>query len=42
MHKHPLRWSLLVLVCLMAVACHDRREPVKPTVDLSGPALSLG
>ncbi len=32
MHKHPLRWSLLVLVCLMAVACHDRREPVKPTV----------
>jgi hypothetical protein len=35
MHKHPLRWSLLVLVCLMAVACHDRRDPVKPTVDLS-------
>jgi hypothetical protein len=24
-----------LLVCLMAVACHDRREPVKPTVDLS-------
>jgi hypothetical protein len=35
MHKHPVRWSLLVLACLMAVACHDRREPVKPTVDLS-------
>jgi hypothetical protein len=32
---HPLRWSLVLLVCLMAVACHDRREPVKPTVDLS-------
>jgi hypothetical protein len=35
MHKHPLRWSLILLACLMAVACHDRREPVKPTVDLS-------
>jgi hypothetical protein len=35
MRTHPLRWSLLVLVCLMAVACHDRPEPVKPTVDLS-------
>jgi hypothetical protein len=36
MHKHPLRWSLVLLACLMAVACQDRREPVKPTVDLSG------
>jgi hypothetical protein len=36
MHNHPLRWSLVLLVCLMAVACQDRREPVKPTVDLSG------
>lgn len=35
MHNHPLRWSVVLLVCLMAVACHDRREPVKPTVDLS-------
>jgi hypothetical protein len=35
MHKHPMRWSLLVLACLMTVACQDRREPVKPTVDLS-------
>jgi hypothetical protein len=35
MKDHPLRWSLVLLVCLMAVACHDRREPVKPTVDLS-------
>jgi hypothetical protein len=35
MHKHPLRWSLVLLACLMAVACQDRREPVKPTVDLS-------
>jgi hypothetical protein len=30
-----MRWSLLVLACLMTVACQDRREPVKPTVDLS-------
>lgn len=35
MHKHPLRWSLILLACLMAVACQDRREPVKPTVDLA-------
>jgi hypothetical protein len=35
MNPHPLRWSLVLLVCLMTVACHDRREPVKPTVDLS-------
>ena len=41
MRTHPLRWSLLVLVCLMAVACHDRRDPVKPTVDLSA-AVTIG
>jgi hypothetical protein len=35
MREHSLRWSLLVLACLMTVACHDRRDPVKPTVDLS-------
>ena len=35
MRTRPLRWSLVLLVCLMAVACHDRRDPVKPTVDLS-------
>jgi hypothetical protein len=35
MHTRPLRWSAVLLACLMAVACHDRREPVKPTVDLS-------
>ena len=39
MHNHPLRWSLVLLACLMAVACQDRREPVKPTVDLSAPAV---
>ena len=35
MRTRPLRWSLVLLVCLMAVACHDRRDPVRPTVDLS-------
>jgi hypothetical protein len=35
MHNRPLRWSVLLLACLMAAACHDRREPVKPTVDLT-------
>jgi hypothetical protein len=40
MRNPPLRWSLVLLVCLMAVACHDRREPVKPTVDLSA-AVSI-
>lgn len=35
MRNHPLRWSLVLLACLTAVACHDRPEPVKPTVDLS-------
>ncbi|MFC5547501.1 hypothetical protein [Massilia aerilata] len=41
MHNHALRWSLVLLVCLMAVACQDRREPVKPTVDLSGGAVTV-
>jgi hypothetical protein len=38
MPYRPLRWSAVLLACLMAVACHDRPEPVKPTVDLSGAA----
>ena len=32
MMNHRTRWSLLLLACLMLVACQDRREPVKPTV----------
>lgn len=32
MHKHPLRWTLVVAACLLSVACQDRREPAKPTV----------
>ena len=37
-----LRWSALLLACLAFGACQDRREPVKPTVDLSmaGPAFA--
>jgi hypothetical protein len=35
MRNRPLRWSLVLLACLTAVACQDRRDPVKPTVDLS-------
>ena len=35
MNKHPIRWSLLVLAGLALAACQDRREPVKPTVDLA-------
>jgi hypothetical protein len=32
MKHHRARWSVLLLACLMLVACQDRREPVKPTV----------
>jgi len=35
MKRVSLRWSALVLACLALGACQDRREPVKPTVDLS-------
>jgi hypothetical protein len=35
MNRHRTRWSLLLLACLMLVACQDRREPVKPTVALA-------
>lgn len=35
MNTHCMRWSLLLLACLMVVACEDRREPVKPTVALA-------
>lgn len=37
-----LRWSALLLACVALGACQDRREPVKPTVDLSasGPAFA--
>jgi hypothetical protein len=35
MTTHHVRAGLLLLVCLMLVACEDRREPVKPTVALA-------
>jgi outer membrane biogenesis lipoprotein LolB len=35
MNNRRVRWSLLLLACLMLVACQDRREPVKPTVALA-------
>lgn len=28
--KRPLRWSVLVLACLLASGCKERNEPVKP------------
>ncbi|EEF24418.1 conserved hypothetical protein, partial [Ricinus communis] len=27
MNRHRARWSLVLLACLMLVACQDRREP---------------
>jgi hypothetical protein len=39
MTTHHLRWSLLLLACLMLVACEDRREPVKPTVAQAASAI---
>jgi hypothetical protein len=35
--KQRSRWSLLLLACLMLVACEDRREPVKPRVTSAAP-----
>jgi hypothetical protein len=32
MYPSAVRWSALVLACLLAVGCKDRHEPVKPTV----------
>jgi len=41
MNKHPARWSVLVLACLLVAACQDRRDPVKPSVSLAGAPASL-
>jgi len=41
MHRHPARWSLLLLACLMLAACQDRREPVKPTVAPAAAASAI-
>jgi hypothetical protein len=39
--NHRTRWSLVLLACLMLVACQDRREPVKPTVTLATAATAV-
>jgi hypothetical protein len=39
--NHRARWSLLLLACLMLVACQDRREPVKPTVTPAAAAIAI-
>jgi hypothetical protein len=39
--NHRARWSLLLLACLMLVACQDRREPVKPPVVLASAAIAV-
>ena len=41
MKRHRTRWSLLLLACLMLVACQDRREPVKPTVALAPATVTV-
>ncbi|MFL6632649.1 MAG: hypothetical protein ACJ8HJ_10090 [Massilia sp.] len=41
MNRHRARWSLLLLACLMLVACQDRREPVKPTVTLATATIAV-
>lgn len=39
--KHPARsgvlWGALLLACLLAAACQDQRDPVKPRVSLADP-----
>ena len=32
MNTHCARFCVLALACTLLTACHDRREPVKPTV----------
>lgn len=39
MDRSAVRWSALVLACLLAVGCKDRHEPVKPTVSLATTAV---
>jgi hypothetical protein len=41
MNKHPARWSVLILACLLVAACHDKRDPVKPSVNLAAAPASL-
>ena len=41
MKHHRACYRLLLLACLMLVACQDRREPVKPTVALAAATLPV-
>ena len=41
MKHHRTCSRLLLLACLMLVACQDRREPVKPTVVLAAAAIPV-
>jgi outer membrane biogenesis lipoprotein LolB len=41
MNHHRARYRLLLLACLMLVACQDRREPVKPTVAPAAAAIAI-
>lgn len=37
--SHPLlRWAAFALACLLATACREKHEPVKPTVSVSASA----
>jgi hypothetical protein len=32
MKHRPIRWTALALACLLATACKDKPEPIKPIV----------
>lgn len=35
-NQAPARWAVLLIACLLAAACQDKRDPVKPTVGVAG------
>lgn len=41
MNGHPARWGVLILACLLVAACQEKRDPVKPSVALAAPPVSL-
>jgi hypothetical protein len=44
MDKPALRWTALALCCLLAAACKDKHDPLKPTVArpaVTAPAAAL-
>lgn len=34
----PARWAVLLLACLLAAACQDKRDPIKPSVSQADPS----